>query len=97
MILTMPLPQMLHTTMTAMATTAMSQLEEAFVMAELARMRPMQMTMGPVTTGGKKRMTRAAPNTRNSADSTRYKRPAHATPRHAYGSRFASPLGAMAA
>ena len=61
----------------------MSQFDEAFVMAEEARISPMQMTMGPVTTGGKKRMTRAAPNTRNSADSTRYRRPAHATPRHA--------------
>ena len=82
-IFTMPLPQILHTTMTAIATTAMSQFDEAFVMAEEARISPMQMTMGPVTTGGKKRMTRAAPNTRNSADSTRYRRPAHATPRHA--------------
>ena len=53
--------------------------------------------MGPVTTGGKKRMTRVAPNTLNSADNTRYRRPAHATPRQAYGSRSASPFGAMAA
>ena len=57
----------------------------------------MQMTMGPVTTGGKKRMTRLGPNTLNSAESTRYRSPEHATPRQAYGNRSASPLGAMAA
>ena len=56
-----------------------------------------QITMGPVTTGGKKRMTRVGPNTLNSADSTRYRSPEHATPRQAYGNRSASPLGAMAA
>ena len=39
--------------MTAMATTATSQLVEQLVMAELARIKPMEMTMGPVTTGGK--------------------------------------------
>ena len=97
MILTMPLPQMLAMTMMAMATNAMGQFVDAFVMAELARMSPMEMTMGPVTTGGKKRMTRVAPNTLNSADNTRYRRPAHATPRQAYGSRSTSPFGAMAA
>ena len=53
MILIMPRPQMLHTMMTTMAMTATSQFVEQFAMAELARMRPMQMTMGPVTTGGK--------------------------------------------
>ena len=83
MILIMPRPQMLHTTMTAMATTATSQLVEALAMAELERMRPMAMTMGPVTTGGKKRMTRVGPNTLNSAESTRYRRPEQATPRQA--------------
>ena len=83
MILIMPLPQMFAMTMMAMATSAMGQFVDAFVMAELARMRPMEMTMGPVTTGGKKRMTRAGPNTLNSADSTRYSRPAQATPRQA--------------
>ena len=97
MILIMPLPQMFAMTMMAMATSAMGQFVDAFVMAELARMRPMEITMGPVTTGGKKRMTRVGPNTLNSADSTRYSRPAHATPRQAYGSRSASPFGAMAA
>ena len=71
MIFTMPRPQMLHTTMVAMAIIATTQLVEQFAMAELARMRPMQITMGPVTTGGKKRMTRAGPNARKRAESTR--------------------------
>ena len=39
-------------------------------MAELAKIRPMEMTMGPVTTGGKKRITRLAPNARKSAANT---------------------------
>ena len=44
---------MLAITMMAMATMATTQFVEAFWMAEAARMRPMEMTMGPVTTGGK--------------------------------------------
>ena len=39
MILIMPLPQMFAMTMMAMATSAMGQFVDAFVMAELARMR----------------------------------------------------------
>ena len=66
----MPRPQMLQITMTATAMTATSQLVWQLAMAELAKIRPMEMTMGPVTTGGKKRMTRLAPNARNSAAST---------------------------
>ena len=66
----MPRPQMLQMTITATAITATSQLVWQLAMAELARIRPMEMTMGPVTTGGKKRMTRLAPNARKSAAST---------------------------
>ena len=50
--------------------TATSQLVWQLAIAELARIKPMEMTMGPVTTGGKKRMTRLAPNARNRAAST---------------------------
>ena len=57
MILIMPLPQMLATTMMAMATMASHQQVEALDTAEGARFRPMRMMMGPVTTGGRKRMT----------------------------------------
>ena len=42
---------------TTMATTAISQLVEQLLMAEEERFRPMAMMMGPVTMGGKKRMT----------------------------------------
>ena len=66
----MPRPQMLQMTITATAMTATSQLVWQLVIAELARIKPMEMTMGPVTTGGKKRMTRLAPNARNRAAST---------------------------
>ena len=57
MIFTMPLPQMLHTTMMARAMMARVQLVEALEMALGARDRPMHTMMGPVTTGGRKRMT----------------------------------------
>ena len=67
----MPRPQMLATMMIAMATRATGQLVSQLAMADEARMSPMEMTMGPVTTGGKKRMTRSGPKTRNSAESTR--------------------------
>ena len=45
----------------AMAVTANSQFPVQFCMAEPERVRPMAITMGPVTTGGKKRMTRSVP------------------------------------
>ena len=47
------------------------------------RLRPMAMMMGPVTMGGKKRMTFRTPKTLNSRLSTRYTRPAQATPKQA--------------
>ncbi len=62
-IFTIPLPQMLHTTIMASAMKASSQLDWQFVMALGARIRPMAMMMGPVTTGGKKRIIRFTPNT----------------------------------
>ena len=71
---------------------ALGQFVDAFVMAELARMRPMEITMGPVTTGG--RSVTAWANTLNSADNTRYESPA---PRQAAYGESASPFGAMAA
>ena len=53
MILTMPLPQMLATTMMAIATRASHQQVEALLMAEPERLRPIMMIIGPVTMGGK--------------------------------------------
>ena len=83
MILIMPLPQMLAATMMRMAAMAIHQLPVQLLMAELASVMPMQMMIGPVTTGGKKRMTRFAPKPRTSADRIRYSRPEAATPTQA--------------
>ena len=49
-------------------------------MALGARIRPMAMMMGPVTTGGKKRMILRTPNTLISPLMSRYTRPANTTP-----------------
>ena len=77
----MPLPQMLQTTTTRIATRATHQLPRQLLMAEPARDRPMQMMMGPVTMGGKKRMTFFAPKSLKKSARTRYTRPATATPK----------------
>ena len=82
-ILIMPLPQILQTMTTTMAARAMGQLVEQLLMAEGARIRPMAMMMGPVTTGGKKRITFLEPKALQIRDSTRYRRPAQATPTQA--------------
>ena len=86
MILIMPRPKMLARMTTAMATRAIHQLAWQLLMAEELRLRPMQMMTGPVTIGGKNRMTFFVPKALNSAASTTYSRPAHATPKQAYGS-----------
>ena len=80
MILIMPLPQMLATMMTTMATSASHQLVEALLMAVPDRFRPIRMMMGPVTMGGKNRMTFLAPTSLNSSASTRYSNPATTMP-----------------
>ena len=83
MILIMPLPQMLAATMIAIATMAIHQLPVQLSMAEEDRVRPMAMMMGPVTMGGKKRMTFFAPKTLNRPARMTYTRPAQATPKQA--------------
>ena len=75
----MPLPQMLQTITAASATKASSQLLWQLVMADGARIRPMEMMMGPVTTGGKNRMMRRMPNTEISPLTSTYSRPLNAT------------------
>ena len=62
---------------------AIHQLPVQLLMAEEDRFRPMAMMMGPVTMGGKKRMTFLAPNALNKAARMTYTRPAHATPKQA--------------
>ena len=84
MILIMPRPQMLQTTMTAMDRMASHQQEEALVTAEGARFRPMRMMMGPVTTGGRKRMTRLTPTSLIMAARMTYSNPATTMPPQAY-------------
>ena len=76
----MPLPQMLKTTMVQSAISASSQFFSAEEMAVPASARPMQMIMGPVTTGGRKRITRFTPINLIIAASTRYKSPATTMP-----------------
>ena len=85
-IFTMPLPQMLQAMTTSMATRATGQLAAQLFTAELESERPMEIMMGPVTMGGKKRMTFLTPKALKAAASTRYMSPAQATPKQAYGS-----------
>ena len=61
-IFTMPRPQMLLTITVAMAMMARGQSVWQLDMAEPDSVRPMAMTIGPVTTGGKNRRTRFVPN-----------------------------------
>ena len=53
----MPLPQMLKTITIAKAIMASGQFAEQLSTAEPERPKPMAMMIGPVTTGGKKRIT----------------------------------------
>ena len=71
---------MLKTTMVQSAISASSQLVSADEMAVPASESPMQIMMGPVTTGGRKRITRFTPINLMIAASTRYKRPATTMP-----------------
>ena len=57
----------MQATMMAMATMATHQLPVQLLIAEEDRFRPMAMMIGPVTIGGKKRMTLLAPNALNNA------------------------------
>ncbi len=53
MIFSMPLPQMLKTTIVAIAITATNQLVWQLATADAESVSPIAITMGPVTTGGK--------------------------------------------
>ena len=75
-----PFPQMLNTMMVIRATSARNQFVWALLMAEPARDRPMQMMTGPVTTGGRKRMTRFTPTSLMMSARTRYRSPATMMP-----------------
>ena len=58
---------------------ASSQLVEQLEMAEGARIRPMEMMMGPVTTGGKNYIMRRMPKVEISRLTSTYSRPLNAT------------------
>lgn len=83
MIFVMPLPQILKQTTITMAEIAISQFAEQLLIADEDRMRPIEIMIGPVTMGGKKRITLRTPNTLNSADRITYISPAQATPKQA--------------
>lgn len=70
--------------MTANATIAMSQFVDALLTADGARLSPIQIMIGPVTTGGRKRITRFTPTHRMISARIRYNNPATTIPPHAY-------------
>ena len=74
---------MLQTTMITIASSAIHQFFSQLPIAEPERMSPIQMIIGPVTTGGKNFITLFAPKAANSPASTKYKKPAQATPMQA--------------
>ena len=78
-----PRPQMLQTMMMSMAARAIHQLSMQLLMAEPERVRPIAMMTGPVTIGGKKRITLRVPKIAKRAASTKYIRPAQNTPMQA--------------
>ena len=80
MILNIPFPQILKMIMTASAISAKSQFLDALFTAEPARLKPMQIMIGPVTTGGRKRMTFLTPASLMISARIRYKSPATTTP-----------------
>ena len=79
----MPLPQILQATTRTMATMATSQSLAQLSTAVWERVKPMETIMGPVTMGGKNRITFPAPKTLIRKASSRYTRPAQATPKQA--------------
>ena len=82
-ILIMPLPQILQMTTMTIATSATHQQLSTLLIAEGARLRPIEMMIGPVTIGGKYFITLLVPYALKSAASRRYRIPAQATPRQA--------------
>ena len=81
--MTIPLPQMLQTITVPRATKASSQLDSQLVTAEGARIKPIEMMMGPVTTGGKNFIMRRMPKVEMSRLTSRYRMPDSATPAQA--------------
>ena len=76
----MPFPQILKMMITANAITASHQFVLAFEIADGASESPIQIMIGPVTTGGRKRITRFTPTSLIIKAITRYNAPAATTP-----------------
>ncbi len=76
----MPFPQMLKIMIVPRAITAKSQLLDALETAEGAKDNPMQMMIGPVTTGGRNLMTFLTPISLITSAKTRYSTPATTMP-----------------
>ena len=93
-ILNIPLPQILNIIITASATTARSQLVEALDIADEASERPIQIIIGPVTTGGRNLITLFTPTSLKIKATTRYNRPATTIPPHAYAAFSLAPISA---
>ena len=92
MILNSPLPHTLNTMIVARATIARNQLVEALPIAEPARESPIQMMIGPVTTGGRNRITFFMPTTLMMRARMKYARPAITTPPQAYAAFSFAPM-----
>ena len=90
----MPLPQMLKIIIVARAISAKGQFMEALETAEPASPRPIQIIIGPVTTGGKNLMIFFTPTTLIANANTRYSNPATTIPPHAYASLSALDISA---
>ena len=76
--------------------TATSQFVAQLSIADFESERPIAIMIGPVTIGGKKRITLFTPKALMSPASMTYTSPAVATPRQAYGRSSFSPFGAIA-
>ena len=85
-ILAIPRPHILKNIIEAKATMARSQFVCAFLIADGASIKPIEIIIGPVTTGGKNFMTFSIVNNFISIASITYTKPATITPPQAYGS-----------
>ena len=83
MILAMPLPNTFTTITIPKAISASHQLFLQLEIAVGARPKPIATMMGPVTTGGKKRITLLMPIILMMVANTKYSKPAQATPTQA--------------
>ena len=87
---------MLQITTIRIATNATIQLAEQLSTADCDKVNPIEIMIGPVTTGGKNFITFLIPNILINAANTKYNNDANTTPKQAYGRSSRSPFGAIA-